>query len=287
MQMIDGCQWRKYGQKISKGNPCPRAYYRCTVAPACPVRKQVQRCSDDMSILITTYEGTHNHPLPMGATAMASTTAAAATMLMSGSSNPGHPSVEAPIATPNSALLNGLNFNSGLRQYYQPPNPTITLDLTSPTTILSQTAPRYTSTNFNYSPMAMDHLHHPNTPWNGHLGLGTQIYSNMMSNVMIANQIQPPTAPAPTPASTFLQKSSDQKNSYKIAKEITTNPSFHSSIKDAITSFVSNGNSGSGANQQHANQMLLRSSFGHSTTPKPSSSSSSPVDKDRDHIIKN
>ncbi|GMI82537.1 hypothetical protein like AT4G04450 [Hibiscus trionum] len=161
LTMYDGCQWRKYGQKISKGNPCPRSYYRCTVAPGCPVRKQVQRSVDDMSILITTYEGKHNHPLPVSATAMASTTAAAASMLLSGSSTSQPPGLSSAVE------LNGLSFSSSLHDNSRPPLfPTITIDLTcSPAssnyisgrfTADFPATPRFPPANLNFSSPVAD-----------------------------------------------------------------------------------------------------------------------------------
>ncbi|XP_062203994.1 WRKY transcription factor 44-like isoform X2 [Phragmites australis] len=64
----DAFGWRKYGQKVVKGNSLPRSYYRCS-APRCNARKYVERAphnhdsSGRSSSVTTTYQGRHNHDI--------------------------------------------------------------------------------------------------------------------------------------------------------------------------------------------------------------------------------
>ena len=65
--MDDGYSWRKYGQKVVKGTPFPRSYYRCTF-PGCNVKKQVRRQALQV---VNSYEGVHSHAAPNSAAAAA------------------------------------------------------------------------------------------------------------------------------------------------------------------------------------------------------------------------
>ncbi|MED6219702.1 WRKY transcription factor [Stylosanthes scabra] len=250
--MNDGCQWRKYGQKIAKGNPCPRAYYRCTVAPACPVRKQVQRCVEDLSILITTYEGTHNHPLPFSASGMASTTSAAASMFISGSSESCSSLFFGNVPTPHNGVCLGQQFDqSRATKNVLLPSNKKTLDLTASAsnTLLPSTmmmTPSFwgkESANLFSMPIPMEEKTHIIRPvkLRNSSSWGKNFYEECMKN----QTLHPP-------KDSFLAET--------ITKAIKTDPSLHSVIAAAVSSIVGQqGYSSTSCNKQEGTEILIPS----------------------------
>lgn len=242
---------------------------------------QVQRCAEDVSILITTYEGTHNHPLPAAATAMASTTSAAASMLRSGSSS-SRPGLDAFAASSSSstANLHGLNFaipqnSSSHQQFYFPTSsfstsnshPTVTLDLTAPTASqfnrLSSSfpsAPIYPATclNFSSSSSSSSPLDPSSLPasWGNIPGYGALSSYNKNQigpfdfGRLPENVYQP-----------YMQKINNQAPSQSLTesiatatKAITADPTFRSALAAAITSFVSNAGAAGGGQENHVKE---------------------------------
>lgn len=268
--MNDGCQWRKYGQKISKGNPCPRAYYRCTVSQTCPVRKQVQRCSEEMSVLISTYEGTHDHPLPHSATAMASTTSAAASMLQSQSSTsqPGlGTSYSTPLAT--TSVNGGYTFNfsqTSSRPPYQcyitnpsilnsNSHPTITLDLSSPANASCFNRLNSSTSNRLYTPTCLNFSSSSSSSSSSSLDFNTNNQRNNSFGLMSVGR-----QPVASDHQQQLYQSDHLPETIDAAtKAIAANPNFRSALAAAITSFVGNGGGMSNFTQANSHGGSVRS----------------------------
>lgn len=210
---------------------------------------QVQRCAEDRTILITTYEGNHNHPLPPAAMAMASTTTAAANMLLSGSMSSAdgimNPNLLARAILPCSSSMATISASA--------PFPTVTLDLThNPNPLQFQRPPAQFQVPFPGQPQNFASVSNPQLPqvigqalYNQSKFSGLQV-SQEIGTSQLAHQAQ---VPALHPA----QQPSLVDTVSAATAAITADPNFTAALAAAITSLIGGANSSNHNSNSNAN----------------------------------
>lgn len=191
----------------------------------CCMFKQVQRCVEDKTILITTYEGNHNHPLPPTAMAMASTTSSAAKMLLSGSM----PSSDG-LMNSNYLTRNLLPSSSNIATISaSAPFPTVTLDLTqNPNPLHFQQTSNQLQPPFS-NPNSLPQI----------LGQSLYNHSKFSGLQMSRNKEAPGTSSQPMLADTVTA--------------LTADPNFAAALAAAISSIIGGGGSNGNNNNENVN----------------------------------